>query len=96
MMRAALGNWCGVVSLDADAALENVNQKIWEIDNQINMSAYESGWENAVAGIVNGNNLVNRLIRTITNNFPGWERIQFNILLDEYENVKQYQGIINT
>lgn len=73
-----------------------INKRIEDMDAIINFSSYDSHWVEKINKEINTTNLIVGVVQCISNNLTGWENIQFNILLDEYENTKEYQILINT
>lgn len=89
------------ILLEADAdrfeeLYEFINEKVKKMDELIKDSIFEDGIDIEKIGKIKVNNLIKRIVDIVCADLEGWEKIQFNILLDEYENARDYQRMINT
>lgn len=86
----------GVNKMSIRGILEYINNRIKEMDQIINSAIFDEGWRDKMMPLINSVGLVTELICKISNDFPGWKDVLFVILLDEYENLGEFQTIINT
>lgn len=73
-----------------------INSLLKKLDDVVNSSIYDETWRDKIMPMLGNGNMVVELIQTITNQCPGWEKIMFVILLDEYENLGMFQTMVNT
>lgn len=92
VLKAFLGN-------NGDSFLsyrEYVNSIIMELDNSLNTYAYGEDRDQPVRIAVMYQNVFVQIVKKINENWNGWKDVYFIILLDEYENARSFQTIINT
>ena len=92
----ALCDFWGISNRSIKGVHEYVNELISRTDEIINLSSYNEAWKDEIMPLIKKGNLVSGIIKTINNSFDGWSNILFVILLDEYENLKMFQPIVNT
>lgn len=85
-----------IEEMSINRILHHVNKKIKEMDQVINSSIYDERWLDKMMPLISSSGMVVDLIRTISNDIPGWQNILFVILLDEYENLGIFQTMVNT
>lgn len=93
-MLTILNDFFEVDGISFECIVDSINFKIKELDNKINNSIYDKNWIDKIDELNQGD-LLKQLINEISQ-IKLWEGIQFNILIDEYENAKDYQRVINT
>ena len=75
---------------------EEINHLIKNLDITINKSNYTGGWEDEIIPMLESDNLINTLVKTLTNTVSDWNNILFSVILDEYENLDELQPFVNT
>lgn len=74
----------------------HVNGLLKQMDEILNTVSYDELWKDKIMPLVGSGNMLIELIQTINSSLPGWENIMFVVLLDEYENLGDFQTGVNT
>ena len=86
---------CASVS-EFQIIIEELNTKISSIDNWVKQCRYISKSEELLRELITCDNLVRKICEAIRTTVPEFKNIKFMIIIDEYENVSDYQRLINT
>ena len=95
-MSNAISNALDISQSDINNYTFAIDDMINEMDKIINSAYYDVNWKNSIFPLLGSGNLIQSLVKSITSTVPGWDKILFNILLDEYENLGILQKTVNT
>ncbi len=79
-----------------DDVRTHINSLINTLDEIINTAFYEENWIERIMSLACKGNMVEEFVQHLCNSLPGWNNILFVILLDEYENLGEFQPVVNT